>query len=56
MGNKTRLHHCKTESNDPLKTFPRAETNMYDTIITINYRELNTPFISAEIFPEGKSI
>lgn len=22
MGNKTRLHHCKTESNDPLKAFP----------------------------------
>jgi hypothetical protein len=29
---------------------------MYETIITINYRELNTPFISATIFPEGKSI
>jgi hypothetical protein len=28
---------------------------MYETIITINYRELNTPFISAAIFPEGKA-
>jgi hypothetical protein len=51
MGNKTRLHHCKTESNFAIKGFPGVETNMYDTIITINYRELNTPFISAEIFP-----
>jgi hypothetical protein len=49
------FHHCKTDSTDPPKSFPRAETNMCEIIITINLLELNAHFICAAIFPEGKA-
>jgi hypothetical protein len=52
---KQGFHHRKTDSTVPLKSFPRAETNMYEIIITINLRKLNAHFICAAIFPEGKA-